>query len=367
MKQLNTFRSFLTAVAFSVAAFIFSGCDEEKIDPVIETEVRGPYDQKGVFIINEGNFGTPSGSISFLSDSTGHTVQNGIFKKANNDRPLGDVIQDMALFEGKALIVANNSNKLEVVNAYTFKTEGVVNLKQPRYVAVLNADKAYVTEWVKYGDPGQVSVINLKTYTVSKTIPVGQLPEQLKIVNGKLYVAVSGENKVVVIDTATDAIEKSIPASDSPRELEVDNRNNLWVLSAGKTVYNPDWTVDYTNSTAGALSTINTVTGIVSATYTFGSNQSSPANLAANGTKDKLYFTYQGKTYMQQSNANSLTNTVVLSRSFSGLGIDPETGNIYGSDNNGFSGDGTVFIYKPDGSKVNEFKVGIGPNGFVFN
>ena len=368
MRKTSLFHSLFIAAALSVASFGFTSCDEEsKVEPVVKTQVRGLYDQKGVFIINEGNFGTPTGSISFLSDSTDHTVQNDIFRTANENRPLGDVIQDMALFEDKALIVANNSNKLEVVNAYTFKTESVINLKQPRYVAALNKDKAYVSEWVKYGDPGQVSVIDLNTNMVTRTISVGQLPEQLKIVNGKLYVAVSGENKVVVINTSTDAIEKSIPVSDSPRELEADIHNNLWVLSAGKTEYNADWTVDYTKTTAGALSAINTTTGNVSATYTFGSNQSSPSNLAINGTKDKLYFTYQGKTYVQQSNASSLSNTVVINRSFSGLGIHPDNGYIYGSDNNGFSGDGTVHVYTPEGTKVKEFKVGIGPNGFAFN
>ncbi|MEJ8801036.1 DUF5074 domain-containing protein [Pontibacter sp. H249] len=367
MKQLHTFRKLFAAAAIAVAAFGFTSCEDEPNIP-INPEARGPYDQRGVFIVNEGNYGTPTGSLSYLSDSAGHTVQNDVFKKANSNRPLGDVVQDMVIFEDRALIVINNSNKLEIVDAYTLKTQGVVNLAQPRYAAVLNKNKAYITEWVKYGEPGRVAVIDLNGYTVTKTITVGQMPEQLKIVNGRLYVAVSGDNKVVVINTNTDAIETTLDVADSPRELEVDVRNNLWVLSSGKTVYNPDWTVDYSKTTPGALSLINTAgDAAVSSTMTFGSNQSSPGQLTVNGTKDRLYFNYNGKTYSQQISNNTLSTTPILDRSFSGLGIDPETGNIYGSDNNGFSGDGTVFVYKPDGTKVNVFKVGVGPNGFVFN
>lgn len=367
MKSLQSLRSALLATSLFISAFAFTSCDKDTVDPVVEENIRGPYDQKGVFIINEGNFGTPSGSISFLSDSANHTVQNEIFKKANDNRPLGDVIQDMAIFEDRAFIVANNSNKLEVVNAYTFKTEGIVNLLQPRYIAVLNKDKAYVTEWVEYGEPGQISVIDLNTYTVTKTIAVGPLPEQLTLVNGKLYAAISGADEVLVINTTTDAIEKTIAVSDSPRELAVDMHASVWVLSSGRTVYNADWSIDYSRTTAGALGIINTSTNTLTNTYTFGSNQSSPANLAVNGAKDKLYFTYQGKTYAQSSHGGGLSNTVLINRSFNGLGVDPETGYIYGSDNNGFTGNGTVLVYTPEGNKVSEFTVGIGPNGFIFN
>lgn len=354
-------------MAAMLATFALTGCDSEVVDPVTKAEVRGPYDQKGVFILNEGNFGTPSGSVSFLSDSAGHTVKNDIFKKANADRPLGDVLQDMAIYEDRAFIVANNSNKLEIVNAYTFKTTHVIALKQPRYVAVLNKEKAYVTEWVKYGEPGQVSVIDLNTNTVVKTIATGPMPEQLKIANGKLYVAVSGANQVLVINTATDTIEKAILTPDSPSELETDLRNNLWILSAGNVVYNPDYSTDYSKTTPGALSMLNTVTDFISTTYTFPSNQSIPGNLTINGSKNKLYFTYQGKTYVQPSNANTLSNTVFINRSFYGLDVDPDTDIIYGSDNNGFAGEGTVMVYNADGTKLHEFKAGIGPNKFVFN
>ena len=47
----------------------------------------------GVFVINEGNFGSDDGSISFI-DPNG-IVRNNIFSENNALRRLGDVVQSM--------------------------------------------------------------------------------------------------------------------------------------------------------------------------------------------------------------------------------------------------------------------------------
>lgn len=365
-------RSYLIAALLFTTAFGFTSCEEEKVEPVIVEEdpkVRGPFDQKGVFILNEGNYGTPNGSISFLSDSAGHEVKNYIFTAANGGRPLGDVIQDMVLHDTLAYVVANNSNKIEVVNAYTFKTVAVIEgLQQPRYFAALNGNKGYVTEWVAYGGNGRVSVIDLKTNKVIKTIEVGTMPEQLIVANGKLIVANGGDNTLSIINTSADIVETTIEVIDGPSNLVKDKDQNIWILSTGKIVYTDDWSaIDYTKTTAGALSKLNTSTFKIEQKFVVPSNQSMPKNLAVNGTGDKLYFNYQNKTYEHPVSATSLGSTVIINRDFYSLGIDPENGNIFGSDENNFSGSGTVFIYSPAGQKIREFKAGIAPNGFVFN
>lgn len=371
MKRILKLRGYVMAALMFATAFGFTSCeDDPDVAPVVTDEkVRGPFDQKGVFILNEGNFGTPNGSVSFLSDSTGHQPLHNIFSTANGGRPLGDVIQDMVLRDTLAYIVANNSNKIEVVHAFTFKTIGVVeDLKLPRYFTALNGDKGYVTEWVAYGSNGRVSVIDLKTNTVTKTIAVGSMPEGLLIANGKLYVANSGGNTISVINTATDAVENTYEVTHGPSDLVQDKNHNIWILSAGNVVYKEDWSgIDYTKTTPGALVKFNTTTMGVETTFAVPSNQSMPKNLALSATGDKLYFNYQGKTYEHQINATQLGTTVVIDRDFYALAADPETGNIFGSDENGFAGDGTVFIYSPTGQKITEFKAGIAPNGFVFN
>ncbi|WP_460925678.1 DUF5074 domain-containing protein [Pontibacter brevis] len=356
------FRSLIVAASLLTSTFAFTSCDNDSDGP------SGAYAEDGVFVTNEGNFTQSNGSVSYYNTNS-QQVQNGIFAKENNGQLLGDVIQDMDIQGERAFIVANNSNKIEVVNASTFKSVGVIEgLQLPRYFEALNNQKGYVTETVDYsGSTGRVSVIDLSTYTVTNTIEVGIQPEQLLIAGDKLYVANSGSNTVIVINTATDAVESTIPVSDVPKSLALDRNNNIWVLSAGKVSYTPDWTaIDYSQTTAGALSMITAGTQDVQ-TYTFGSNQSQPGNLAINDSGDRLYFTYDGGTFEQSITATSLPTTPIIDRSFYGLGVDPDNGYIYGGDPNGFTGDGTVYIYRPDGTKVGEFRAGIAPNGFVFN
>jgi len=357
------FRHVYAAALLLASAFTFTSCDSSS-----DNDASYSLTDNGVFILNEGNFGTPNGSVSFYHKSSG-IVANDIFGKNNDEQLLGDVAQSMTNFGNRFFIVLNNSNKIEVVDHETFKSLGVVqSLQQPRHFVALNNSKGYVTEWVAYGSLGRVSVIDLETYSVTKTITVGFMPEQLLVINGKLVVANGGDNKLSVINTATDVVENTIQVPDGPSELVQDKNNNLWVLSAGKVVYTDDWSeIDYTKTTPGALTKLNAATLSIEAIYTVPNNQSIPKNLSINGAGDNLYFNYQDKTYAHPVTATALNLTPIVNRGFYGMEVDPETGNIFGSDENGFSGDGTVFIYSPTGEKLKEFKAGIAPNGFVFN
>ncbi|ARS37365.1 YncE family protein [Pontibacter actiniarum] len=366
MRKLNSFRSFFLAATLAIGSFAFSSCNDDNDGP------SGAYAEDGVFVVNEGNFTNSNASISFYNNNTAQVEQQ-VFETTNG-RFLGDVAQYMTIYGDRAFIVVNNSNKMEVVNAATFKSVGAVeSLNQPRYFAALNNDKGYVTEWLNY-DPttfvyptGRISVVDLSTYTVTKTIDVGVQPEQLAVVGGKLYVVNQGSNTVSVINTATDAVEKTIPVADYPTSIAVDAANNLWVLSSGNKVYANYPEVDPAQSTAGALTKLNGANGAVLGTYTFPDVAASASQLVLNGPKNKLYYIYDGKVYQQDVNAESLSHSAVVERSFYGLGVDPDNGYIYGGEKNGFTGDGTVYVYRPDGTQVTSFKVGIGPNGFVFN
>ncbi|TPE44859.1 YncE family protein [Pontibacter mangrovi] len=363
MKKLNCSRSFLLAVALLASALTFTGCDNKDSDAP-----SGAYAEDGVFVLNEGNFRESNASISFYSNSTGQAEQS-IFKKENQGRLLGDVVQDMELVGNRAFIVMNNSNKIEVVNAATFQSVGVIEgLSAPRYFVALNNEKGYVTEWFPPKEDwsyhrGRVSVIDLRTYKVVKTIEVDVQPEQLLLAGGNLYVANAGSPLVHVIDTGSDMVIKTIEVAYGPNSLVLDRNNNLWVLSSG----NKDWNAPASEHTAGALSKINIANNTVTSTITFPDPTASASKLLINGDKDTLYFLYSGGVHQLSISASAPSTTPLIDRTFYGLGVDPVTGNIYGADENSFAGDGTVYIYDPQGNQTGSFKAGIGPNGFVFN
>ncbi|MCC9165827.1 YncE family protein [Pontibacter harenae] len=363
MRKFNYFRSLFLAVTLITSSLAFTSCDNDNDGP------SGAYAEDGVFMVNEGSFGTPNGSISYYNNRS-QQVQNTIFQN-ENDRLLGDVIQNMVIHGDRAFIVANNSNKIEVVNANTFNSLGTIEgLEMPRYFAALNEDKGYVTEIVSYnGSPGRVSVIDLNTFTVSKTIEVGVQPQQLVIAGGKVYVANSGGNTITVINSSTDAVESTITVTEGPNSLVIDRNNALWVASSGVKV---GWPVSEEESSPGALSKINLASNTVTSTLTFNQNAPSPSKLTTNGNRDKLYYVFNRKVYQQDVNATTLNTMPLIDRGtyieygFYGLGVDPETGYIYEGKVNDFTSSSWVIRYSPTGAPVDSFRVGIAPNGFVF-
>jgi hypothetical protein len=68
--------------------------------------------------INEGAFGQGNGSISFLNTDS-NTFSEDLYFAANN-LPLGDVAQSISLYDNRAFIAVNNSQKMEVVSLENF-------------------------------------------------------------------------------------------------------------------------------------------------------------------------------------------------------------------------------------------------------
>jgi YVTN family beta-propeller protein len=342
------------------AALAFSGCIKNR-----DKAPAGEY-ARGVLIVNEGSFNHSNGEISYLNKNT-QTVTNKLFQTVNK-RPLGgDVVQSMTVVENTGYIVCNNSNKIEIVNAGTFESAGVIeNLKLPRYMIARNG-KGYVSEWVSFSSKGRISVIDLASNALLKTIEVGRLPEQMAISNNKLYVANSGENFVSVINLASETFEKNIIVADAPSDFALDSNAKLWVLCKGKKVYdnNPPDFIDETASTSGALVRVNPATETTELTLPF-SSTNSPEDLQINGLRNKLYYSYAGAVYTLDITAQSLPARPLISRSFYGLGIDPFDDMLYGAEAS-FPNDGKVIRYNPaTGTALDSVMVTIGPNGFVF-
>ncbi|GEO02528.1 hypothetical protein AAE02nite_01920 [Adhaeribacter aerolatus] len=359
MKKTQPVKRFFLNSVLAAAALCFTACDPDS-GPAIP---KGAY-EKGVFILNEGNFQKGNSTVSFYDRDT-KTVLPDIFSPVNS-RPLGDVAQSISAHNDRAYIVVNNSNKVEVADINTFESLGSISgLAMPRYFAVAN-NKGYVTEWINYGIKGRVSVIDLSTNTVIKTIEVGTMPENLLSFKNKVYVANTSDNTISVINAATDAVETTITLAEAPNSLVLDAKDKIWVLAGGKKSYKPDFTVDENKSTVGNLIRLNPANNAVELTLPFASRKDSPGQLKINGAKNKLYYRYAGKIYQFDIAATALPATALINRNFYGLGVDPATDMIYGADAGFFTANGKVIRYSPGGAAQDSFQVGIGPNSFLF-
>jgi len=324
-----------------------------------------------VFVVNEGAFQKSDADITGFSSSAGQVVNATLFTSANS-RALGDVAQSMTVANGHGYIVVNNSNKVEVVSMPDVKSVATITgLSLPRYFAV-SGTKGYVSETVAYSGPGRVSVIDLTTNTVTKTIPVGLQPERMLVADGKVYVVNSAANSISVINTQTDAVESTITVDNAPNSLVQDANGQIRVLCGGKTVYTPTYEVDYTLTQPGSLVSFAPSAPTMQTRLTFASNRLRPTDLQTNGDKTQLYFRAVansgiGPIFRMGINNNSLPDLTApfIKGAFYGLGIDPNDATIYGGTGT-FSGSDKFIRYRSIGTSIDTFATGSGPNSFVF-
>ncbi len=247
--------------------------------------------QDGLLITNQGPFNEGFGTVSFVSGLT--TVQNDIFQTVNNDN-LGNIVQSIGFSGNQAYIVANVSNRITVVNRFTFEEQARIDtgLDNPRFFIAIG-NKGYVTNWGDGTNPDDdyVSVIDLTTNTITTNIPVAEGPESLVVSGNNIYVAHKGgfgvNNIISVIDASTDQVSTTIEVGDVPNSMQLDGVGNLWVLSGG----NPGFIGD---ETAGSLSIIDLQAEEVFQTYEFDATEHPNALNLENGA---LYYYLNGGIY----------------------------------------------------------------------
>lgn len=341
---------------FTVLLLTFTSCNDD------DAKARFNF-KEGVFISNEGNFSDTDGTVSHIT--TDGKVTLDLFGKANNKLELGSVVQSMLLTDDKAFIVVNKTGKIEIVNAYTFKSENTLTgLEMPRYLTTYDG-KVYFTEWVSYtSEVGRVSSIDIASGQLNEeSIVVGVGAENIIAFGDKLYVSNSFTNTVSVIDPVEGQVVKTIEVGNSPGELLVDSEDMIWVVCGGS------W-----NGNNGELVQLDPAesddeeSNSVLKTIELERNISSKAVISKAG--DKIVYFSGTSLYVISTSAESAPaepiKTEATATNFYGIGIDPETDVIYAGDDKGFLGNGVVYRYSLTGTSVDNFACGRGPNGFVF-
>ena len=357
--------SILKSLSVLLVLLLISRCGDDE-GPVI---IPGKY-SSGIFIVNEGPFLTGTGTITF-TDRNGGTVEQEIFQTANN-RPLGNIAQSLQVHEGKAYIVVNNANKLEVVALDDFSSIGLVNyLPLPRYFLGLNSTKGYVSSWGSDGVSGQVDVVDLQSLAVTKTIQTGSGSEQMAIVGSSLFVCNGGgfgtDSTVSVINTQTDELEETIVVGGNPRSMQVDASGIVWIACSGVQVYDADFNIILDESSVGSLVRVDPNSRQVLSVLEFPDIFSAPSSLVSGDGGNILYYLSSGSIYSQDVNSGSLSSSPIVQSFFYGLGYDPDDRLLYGADAGDFSSNGRVIRYSNSGTAQDTISTGIIPTDFYFN
>lgn len=216
---------------------------EEEIETV---DGASDGDIQGMYILNEGCMGMNRASIDFLNYETG-AYHRDIFSNRNPEvvKELGDVGNDIRIYGSKLYTVINCSNYVEVMDATTARHIARISIPNCRYI-IFHEGKAYVSSYAgkvaidPNAEIGFVAEIDTATLALTRKVTVGYQPEQMVILNKKLYVANSGgyrvpnyDRTVSVVDLETFTEEKKIDVGINLHRMLADKRGDIYVSSRG--------------------------------------------------------------------------------------------------------------------------------------
>ena len=333
---------------------------------------------EGVFILNEGNFNAGNATLSYY-DPTTRAVENGVFQRANG-RKLGDTGQSIMLYDGVAYIAMENSGIIWGVDVETFQVKGQIvassatQMINPRYVHVISADKAYVTDLYS----PYVNIINPKTFTWVNAISTAQAvsngycsTEELVQVGKYVYTNCwSYSNKILVFDTETDRLVREITLDSwQPKSMKADCNGKLWVITDGGYSTGDSSFGD----NVPHLYRIDPMTAAIEMNLELDTDEAN-VQIETNSSGDVIYVINNDVYRM------GVTDTHLPVRPFLaapvdsdgkrhklyGMGVDPRTDEIYVADAIDFRQAGVVYRYSAEGALIDQFNVGINPNHFAF-
>ena len=357
------------------AVVLLAACSNS--DPGTEEEAFNTS-ERGVFVLCEGNFNAGNATLSYYDPKT-REVQNAVFQRAN-DRRLGDTGQSISLRGNTAYIAVENSGIIWAIDASTFRVRGQMTTGQtehmtnPRYIHFLSDHKAYVTDlYAPY-----VTVFNPQSMTYIASISTEQ-PEAFGYSSTEQMVQYGHEvftncwsysNKLLILDSERDVLADSITLSSwQPKSMALDARGKLWVVTDGGYATDEDSFGD----NIPHLYRIDAASHLIELDQTLDTDESS-VQLATNPEGTVLYLINNDVYRMGIEDTHLPVRPFIsaernergLRHKLYGIGVDPQTGEIYVADAVDFSQSGVVRRYTAEGILIDQFRVGINPNGFAF-
>ncbi|MDR6406528.1 MULTISPECIES: hypothetical protein [Chryseobacterium] len=341
----------LLTIAFASALLFTTSCSD---DDQVNQEM---YYGNGFLIANEGNFGKPNADVTFVSSDLS-IKQDNIFSANNGNSNLGDVLQTITFSGDNAYLLLNNSNKIQIVNRYNFKTTGEITaqLNSPRYMAFAN-NNIYVTN-DKYGGDKFVSVYKASDLSFVKKINFTDNAERIVEAGNNIFVQNASYgfgNKITYITTSNNEVQSTITLPNGNINKMIASNGVVYAIAAGTSD-----SYIYQISNTGSITKTYTLTGIANAT-----------NLEIE--KGKFYFSSGLNVFAMDLTATTAPTTPLFTVANS---IDPYS-NLYGfsvvndkiftSDANGFTEDSKISVYSTSGSLLKTFTAGKASNGAFWN
>lgn len=356
---------------------------------VVPEEINPHSEIAGMYLLNEGNMGSNKCTLDFLDYRTAVYMRN-IYPERNPTvvKELGDVGNDIQIYDGKLYMVVNCSHKVEVLDAETGIRITQIEIPNCRYIRFYRG-YAYVSSFVSgvLIDPnaplGAVFKIDTKTLGIVGKVTVGYQPEELEVLGEYLYVANSGGYRVPLYDNTVSVVElegfkqvRKIKVDINLHRIRADQYGKLWVSSRGNynDVYSPY------GSVPSNLYVLEKKVGYNDYLVT-DTLHIHCSNMAIKGNSLYLY----SHDYDNMSGESKLTYALInvktkelLSKNFItdgtekaikmpyGIKIHPETGDFYVTDAKNYVSTGTLSCYSKEGKRKWRVSTGDIPAHMVF-
>jgi len=159
----------------------------------------------------------------------------------NHVTTLGVAPNQVVVKGNRGYVVNSLSSNVQIIDLTADTTLGFISLganRNPWAIALLDSQIAFVTNFAT----NTLSKIDVMVETVLVEFPIGQSPEGLYIMNGKVYVCNSGFNpndfsygqgNVAVFDPQLDTVVAIINVGKNPQALKRDYEGELNVVCTG--------------------------------------------------------------------------------------------------------------------------------------
>ena len=348
------------------------------------TYTVAPRFSEGAFLLNEGNSGNETGSLTYIHPSKKLVIDQAYFHI--NGTKLGNVCQDLAFGNDKVYIISQNGPRnggeglLTIAEASSLKKVKVYNdatlaQKWPTHIAVIR-DHIYLRADYKATPTSPKGCIYRGTEDGGFTLipeTEGVMKMRMAQIGERLF-ALTSDSKVLMIQGSQVVRELDLSPA-KPSGIAVSHDGKLWVSTTSP---NAILKVDPTPDNFVALDT-HILDKSISATGSQSWERTTSSAFFAHG--DKLYFTGQSSVIYCHDFATNKTSQVIDVKTIDGvgtsanmyynsLGVDPATGELYYAafeDFSTYNKKNVTMVLKADGTKlllkelVNSF-----PAGFFF-
>ncbi len=341
---------FLKPLSLVILISFLSSCKSDK--PSTCCDPIALHETNGVWILNEGGFQVGNASLDIISNID--SVYQSNFFKTKNQRALGDVLQSVTLTNNLAYLVVNNSQKIEVVSRNTFESfKTLFGFMSPRYFLPINDSIAYVSDL--YADA--IAVINYHTGVKKHSIKTPGWTEQMLLTENMVLVCQPESDHILRINTSDHTLKDSVEVAYGATEIKQDADGNTWVLCTG----------DASKNKKGGLVKLYGNNPAILQLYELNPNYLTKG-LAFSPQLDSLYF-ISADVYKVSTNASALPGTPMITangKSFYGLAVDENTGDVWIANAKDFIQKGEVLHFSSSGNLKQSFDAGVIPNGFWF-